>query len=83
MKCTHNDCFTCPYGDCISKVEVEPERKKRGRKKLSKEERLRRKRLRSIADYYKNQDYWHKRYVEKTQGKVTERYKSKLNKEIV
>ena len=83
MKCEHNNCETCPYPDCISDVEVEPERKKKGRKKLSREEKLRRKRIRSIQDYYKNQDYWHKRYVEKTKGTVNSRYKSKLNKEIV
>lgn len=32
MKCTHEDCFTCPYDDCIS--DKSPVSKKRGRKKL-------------------------------------------------
>lgn len=81
MKCEHNNCLTCPYPDCISDVEVEPERKKRGRKKLSPEEKKRRKRVRSMEAYYKNPGYWHDRYVAKTQGTVSERYKSKLNKE--
>lgn len=32
MACLHDDCFSCPYPDCISKDE--PKKKKPGRKKL-------------------------------------------------
>lgn len=41
-RCMHDDCFTCPYKDCIS--ETDPgEHKKPGRKKLSLEEKKARK----------------------------------------
>ena len=77
MECTHNDCFTCPYEDCISDVEVEPDRKKRGRKKLPPEERLRRKHLRHQKYYETHKEIWRKKYQEKTEGKVKRRYRSK------
>lgn len=32
MACEHDDCYTCPYPDCISKKE--PEKKKPGRKRI-------------------------------------------------
>lgn len=77
MKCEHNDCFTCPYGDCISDVEVEPERKKRGRKKLPPEEKAKRKALRNHLYYEKHSDRWRNDYYEKSEGKVSRRYKVK------
>lgn len=41
-KCMHDNCFTCPYEDCIS--DTDPgERKKSGRKRLSIEEKKARK----------------------------------------
>ncbi len=78
MKCEHNDCFTCPYKDCISSVEVEPERKKRGRKKLPPEERQRRRRARSLEYYYNHPEKYRQNYERRTEGKVTRRYRSKL-----
>lgn len=33
MKCTHNDCFSCPYQDCIS--DVAPKGSSGKRKKLT------------------------------------------------
>ena len=38
-KCTHNDCFTCPYEDCISSKD--PGKKRPGRKRLPPEVRKR------------------------------------------
>ena len=35
MRCNHNDCFTCPYSDCISNYEpANTPKKKCGRKRL-------------------------------------------------
>ena len=73
--CTHNDCFTCPYEDCISKVEVEPERKKPGRKKLPLEEKKKRISARNHDYYLRNQLKKHELYIEKSEGKVKRRYK--------
>ena len=82
MNCEHNDCFTCPYKDCIIITKAD-ETKKRGRKKLPPEEIKRRRKVRSMEYYYSHQDYWHDRYIAKTKNIVAERYKSKLNKENV
>lgn len=40
--CLHDDCFTCPYPDCISSKE--PKKHKPGRKRLAPEEQKRRRR---------------------------------------
>lgn len=82
MKCNHDNCFTCPYPDCISNVEVEPERKKKGRKKLPPEEKARRKRIARHERYLRERDKCHELYMIRSEGKVTKRYK-KLNKEVV
>lgn len=78
MKCEHKDCFTCPYGDCISNVEVEPERKKPGRKKLTPQEREQRKAAEKIARherYLRDKVKCHEVYIAKSEGKVKRRYK--------
>lgn len=85
MKCTHNNCFTCPYKDCISNVEVDPKRKKPGRKRLTPEEREQRKAAEKIARHerwLRERDKCHELYMIRSEGKVTRRYK-KQNKEVV
>lgn len=37
MKCNHNDCFTCPYPDCIKGVRVKKEKPKATKTKPKKE----------------------------------------------
>lgn len=74
MICTHNDCFTCPYDDCISNVEVDPVRKKKGRKPISAEEKARRRKIYNQRWYEKNKATCHARYIEKSEGKVKTRY---------
>lgn len=49
LKCTHNDCYTCPYADCIS--DRAPKSAKRSRRKLSPEE-LKRHKAESWKKYY-------------------------------
>ena len=77
MICGHDNCFTCPYEDCISDVEVEQERKKRGRKPLSPEEKKKRVAARNHDYYLRNTDKRHRNYMEKSEGKVKRRYRSK------
>jgi hypothetical protein len=38
-KCMHNDCFTCPYPDCISNTD--PQKHKPGRKRKDPAEKAR------------------------------------------
>lgn len=73
--CTHTDCFTCPYEDCISNVEVEPDRKRRGRKPLPPEEKKKRISARNHDYYSKNKFKWHKSYIEQSKDTVKQRYK--------
>lgn len=80
MKCEHNDCFTCPYDDCISNVEVEPDRKKPGRKKLTPEEKAQRKEAEKIKRHerwLRDRERCHEIYIQKTEGKVKKRYRVK------
>lgn len=77
MKCTHNDCFTCPYEDCISDVEVEECRKKRGRKPLSLEEKKKRRKQYNAAYNKKHKKENHERYMRKSEGVVKKRYRKK------
>jgi hypothetical protein len=77
MKCTHDDCFTCPFEDCISNVEVEPERKKKGRKPLSAEEKAKRRKAYNQTYNKKHREQNHERYMRKTEGKVKRRYRHK------
>ena len=74
MRCGHDDCYSCPYKDCISDVEVEPERKKKGRKKLPPEEKKRREKIAAHAYYVQRKEKWHNIYMQKSEGKVTKRY---------
>lgn len=60
-KCGCEDCFNCPYADCIlnyDDIEVEPIRGKRGRKKLPPEEKKARARERERRRYYSNLEYY-------------------------
>lgn len=85
MKCTHDNCYTCPYEDCISDVEVEPERKRPGRKRLTLKQQEQRKAAEKIARherYLRERDKCHELYMIRSEGKVTRRYK-KQNKEVV
>ena len=51
MSCQHNDCFTCPYKDCISEKDNSGEKKRPGRKKMNPEV-VRQNRLRYQREYY-------------------------------
>ena len=70
-KCTHNDCFTCPYPDCIS--DKDPVKKKRGRKRLPPEvkKRHRREQQKKYLDKHRKQinerqrEYYKQRKSEK------------------
>jgi len=53
-RCTHNDCFTCPYKDCIS--ETGPKGTGQRRKKLSSEEVRKHKAETNKRYYYKNRE---------------------------
>ena len=65
MKCSHNDCFTCPYPDCIADGKDLVE----GRKKLSPQELVERRKATQKRWYEKHKkerkEYYHKRYLKK------------------
>lgn len=75
MSCLHDDCFTCPYPDCISKTE--PKKRKCGRKKFPPEERMKRRRLRNKVYYEKHREERHEKYMQASEGKVKRRYRHK------
>lgn len=77
MICTHNDCFTCPYGDCISNKEPEKPKAKKGRKKMPPEEKSQRKKLKCKEYYEQHKEKYREYYLAKTEGKVKHRYRSK------
>jgi hypothetical protein len=54
-RCMHNDCFTCPYKDCISNKEPEgyPFAEVKRRKKLTPEEKRLKNNLRQRLYYQK------------------------------
>lgn len=52
--CEHDDCFTCPYPDCISSRD--PKKRKAGRKRLDPEEKKRRIREAQKRFYYKHRE---------------------------
>ena len=79
MTCTHNDCFTCPYEDCIKTVEVGTDAK-RGRKPLDPEERKKRRRAYNAKYRATHPTYFHDHYLEKTEGKVKRRYRRRNEK---
>lgn len=61
MACLHNDCFTCPYPECIS--DKDPgEKKKPGRKKMNPEEKRKRKNA-YAREYYQNHKEYYKEYM--------------------
>ena len=70
MRCKHNDCFTCPYTDCISDTAPKGARKKR--QKITKEEAKRRKTEYNRKYYLKNAahiaELHRKRYQDKKEG---------------
>ena len=74
--CTHNDCFTCPYNECISNKE--PVKQKRGRKPLPPEERKKRRRAYNNNYNKEHSEYFHEKYIERTEGKVKRRYKQNV-----
>lgn len=76
MSCEHNDCFTCPYSDCIS--DMEPQRKKPGRKPLPLEERQRRRKEYNARYNKTHQVQNHNRWVQKSEGIVKKRYNTKI-----
>lgn len=88
MKCEHDDCFTCPYPDCISKKGNIDNTKKRkpGRKKLPPEVK-RQNRIRQSQDYYNNHKeqrkiYQHDYYA-KNQEEIKQRQKEKRLSTVV
>ena len=70
IKCKHDDCFTCPYPDCISDIAPKGTRKKR--QKLTKEEAKRRKSEYNKKYYRKNDarisELHRKYYKDKKEG---------------
>ena len=78
MKCEHNDCFTCPYPDCISQEDPEERARKRGRKPLSPEERKRRRQSYNLAYRTKHKAELKEKYLKRTEGIVKRRYKKKV-----
>ena len=66
MKCTHNDCFSCPYDDCIS--DVAPKGSGGKRKKLSPQEVKMHRQETNKKYYSKNQTKYsqiHREYYRK------------------
>ena len=53
-RCNHNDCFSCPYDDCIS--DTSPKGSVSKRKKLSKDEAKLRRKENNKRYYYKNRE---------------------------
>ena len=65
--CMHDDCFTCPYPDCISSRD--PKSKKGGRKTVSEEEKQRRRRA--------SWDRYHDRHKEEINERRRKAYHKK------
>lgn len=82
MTCTHNDCFTCPYPDCIveGRVKYQP-KKKRGRKKLSPEVLAQHRREYYEKNKEKYQEYYRK-YYQEHKSEYRAREKNLREKEI-
>lgn len=78
-KCTHDDCFTCPYPDCIESQQNiirKGNPRKRTKYKDLPEERKEAMRQASKANYYKNQER-RKAYMREYYRTHTEQYKQK------
>ena len=79
MSCLHDDCFTCPYADCISETEPKTKKKSnRGRKAIPVDVKHRRKIEYDRKFYQAHREqklaYAKKRYEERKKennGKVT------------
>jgi hypothetical protein len=62
MKCTHNDCFTCPYPDCIAGAKTVPNKSvvKKDKAKIYKSEydrqRYQKNKDKILAKYRKRRD---------------------------
>lgn len=72
MKCTHNDCFTCPYDDCI--CDLAPKGTTGKRKKLTQEEAKARRAQYNKKYYDKNRSKYqqlHRDYYRKKKGMET------------
>lgn len=64
MICEHDDCYTCPYADCIvtDEKEMHRQKKKRGRKPMDPEEKRKKKRA-YCKEYYKKHKEHFKDYM--------------------
>lgn len=73
MKCQFEDCFACPYDDCILS-DTAPTGAKRGRKPLPPEERKAHRRAYQREYYQKHKEELkakaHKRYLRSTYGQL-------------
>lgn len=69
-RCTHDDCFTCPYDDCIS--DKEPVKRKAGRKRLDPWEKKRRQRVAQ-----KNYHEANREKIQKYRREYYQKHKSK------
>ena len=58
MICEHDDCYTCPYPDCIAsqESEVNKQKKKRGRKPMDPELKKKKKQAYRKEYYKKNKE---------------------------
>lgn len=76
-KCNHDDCFTCPYPDCIGERKAAPN--KRGRKPISAEEKAKRK-----SAYAKQYYQEHKEQISKQRAAYYQTHKEqyKIRAEI-
>lgn len=61
MICEHNDCFTCPYPECIGE-KAPGKKKKPGRKKMDPEE-VKKHRLAYQRKYYQEHKEKYKEYM--------------------
>lgn len=80
MKCTHEDCITCPYPDCISSSgPVNRVKKKPGRKRLSPEEKRARRKARDHRYYEKHKEKfsaYYKEYNKKNSERIKEKQRT-------
>lgn len=70
MKCSHDDCFTCPYPDCICDKAKKGDKKIR--RSLTPEEKLRHKKEINKKYYTKNRariSEWKRDYYKKKKAK--------------
>ena len=76
-KCTHNDCFTCPYPECFVNGRVEQDQKlKRGRKRLPLEVKKQHQREYEERHKEERREYYKKYYQEhKEEYRARERAK--------